>query len=169
MRAPTPERLQFDGHCLIVLERTLRAAEPEEGCALLLGAREGSTLRVQWIWPCRNVWQSAQERPQRFSIDPREQLLAQRWCRSRGLTVLGAAHSHPSSAAVPSSTDRALCVGPTLMLIRSGLAQSQPALRAWWIPDCDGADEASGAALPPPIELRIQGDAPTPGSGHLGE
>jgi proteasome lid subunit RPN8/RPN11 len=169
VRAPTPERLQFDGHCLIVLERTLLVAEPEEGCALLLGARDGSTLRVQWIWPCRNVWQPAQERPQRFSLDPREQLLAQRWCRSRGLTVLGAAHSHPSSEAVPSRTDRALCVGPTLMLIRSGLPLEGAALRAWWIPDADPDAAHDCDALPPPIELLISGGAATAGAGHLGE
>ncbi len=159
MRAPTPERLQFDGHCLIVLERTLLAAAPEEGCALLLGDREGATLRVQWIWPCRNVWQPAQERPQRFSLDPREQLLAQRWCRSRGLTVLGAAHSHPSSPAVPSRSDRERCLGPTLMLIRSGLAGEAEPLRAWWLPDGAGWDAGtplqSAEALAEPRELRI--------------
>ena len=169
MRAPTPERLQFDGHCLIVLERTLLAAAPEEGCALLLGAREGSTLRLQWIWPCRNVWQPAQERPQRFSLDPREQLLAQRWCRSRGLTVLGAAHSHPSSEAVPSPTDRALCVGPTLMLIRSGLPLGRAAVRAWWIPDANPERAGDCEALPPPVELLITGGTPAPGAEHLGE
>ena len=164
MRAPTPERLQIDGHCLIVLERTLLAAEPEEGCALLLGEHKGSSLCVQWIWPCRNVWEPAEERPQRFNLDPREHLLAQRWCRSRGLTVLGAAHSHPSSAAVPSSTDRALCVGPTLMLIRSGLHSGLAALRGWWMPDGNGGHEFS-----PPIELLITTGDPATGAGHLGE
>jgi proteasome lid subunit RPN8/RPN11 len=169
VRAPTPERLQFDGHCLIVLERALLAAAPDEGCALLLGAREGSTLCVQWIWPCRNVWQPAQERPQRFSLDPREQLLAQRWCRSRGLTVLGAAHSHPSSAAVPSSIDRALCVGPTLMLIRSGLPLGRAALRAWWIPDANPDRAGDCDALPQPMELLITGGASAAGAERLGE
>jgi proteasome lid subunit RPN8/RPN11 len=169
VRAPTPARLQVDGHCLIVLERTLIAAEPEEGCALILGERDGTSLRVQWIWPCRNVWEPAEERPQRFSLDPREQLLAQRWCRSHGLTVLGAAHSHPSSEAVPSSTDRALCVGPTLMLIRSGLQSGLAALRGWWMPDVDAGHGDGCDALLPPIELQIVGGAPTPGAGHLGE
>ena len=169
MRAPAPERLQFDGHCLIVLERTLLAAAPEEGCALLLGKREEATLRVQWIWPCRNVWQPAQERPQRFSLDPREQLLAQRWCRNRGLTVLGAAHSHPNSEAVPSRTDRVLCVGPTLMLIGSGLPRSQEALRAWWIPEANPDQTDACDALPLPIELLISGGAPTAGAERLGE
>ena len=165
MRALTPERLQFGGHCLIVLERTLRAAEPEEGCALLLGTHSHTTLRVQWIWPCRNVWTPAEERRQRFSLDPREQLLAQRWCRNRALTVLGAAHSHPTSAAVPSATDRQRCVGPTLMVIRSGLEPPRAPLRAWWMPEVEGTPPH----LADPKELAIELQPAAPGAGHLGE
>ena len=164
MRALTPAQLLIDGHCLIVLERTLQAAAPEEGCALLLGDRAGSSLRVEWIWPCRNIWQPAEERRRRFSLDPREQLLAQRWCRSRGLSVLGAAHSHPCSEAVPSDTDRQLCMGPTLMLIRSGLAPEPTALRAWWIPEWD-----ADVPLPQPSELAIQVGAAGTGAEDLGE
>ena len=158
MPASTPERLLLDGHCLIVLERTLLAAAPEEGCALLLGAHHHTTLSLQQIWPCCNRWQPAEERTRRFQLDPREQLLAQRWCRSRSLTVLGAAHSHPCSDAVPSATDVELCLGPTLMLIRSGRAEGLAALGAWWIPE-------SGSPLPLAIELR----AVAPGTGDLGE
>ena len=165
MTATTPARLLLDGHCLIVLERTLAASAPEEGCALLLGDRHQSTLRIQRIWPCRNVWQPAAERQRRFSLDPREQLLAQRWSRSRGMQVLGAAHSHPSSAAVPSSTDRQLCIGPTLMLIRSGLNRGLPALRAWWMPENDGGAEPAQRPQELPIELLPA----APGAGHLGE
>ena len=165
MRAPTPERLQFDGHCLIVLERTLLAAAPQEGCALLLGEQHSTTLHLQWIWPCRNIWQPAEERPRRFSLDPREQLLAQRWSRERGLLVLGAAHSHPCSEAVPSQTDRHLCVGPTLMLIRSGWHSGAEAFRAWWMPELDGPHSTAT----PPRELSIALATPAPRPGHLGE
>ena len=133
------------------------AATPEEGCALLLGQRHGTTLLLQRIWPCCNVWQPLQERQQRFQLDPREQLLAQRWARQRQLQVLGAAHSHPSSAAIPSATDRALCLGPTLMLIRSGLLSGSAAFRAWWLPEPD-------ASNPEPLELALE-----PGAGDLGE
>ena len=165
MTAPTPARLQLDGHCLIVLERTLLAAAPDEGCALLMGERQGSVLGLRAIWPCRNTWHPVEERPQRFRLDPREQLLAQRWGRSRGLLVIGAAHSHPSSEAVPSTTDRQLCIGPTLMLIRSGLHQGLPALRAWWIPENEGDDEPSA----PPSELPIELLPEAPRSERLGE
>lgn len=106
----------------------LSAAAPEEGCALLLGVRSGGCWTLRHIWPCCNVWQPAAERGSRFALDPREQLLAQRWARARQLEVLGAAHSHPASAAIPSPTDRRLTPLPSLMLIlgRDGLG-------CWWL------------------------------------
>ena len=164
MTAPTPAHLLLDAHCLIVLERTLAAVAPEEGCALLLGQRLENRLTLQTIWPCRNTWLPAEERSQRFRLDPREQLLAQRWGRQRGQLVVGAAHSHPSSAAVPSATDQQLCVGPTLMLIRSGLHQGLEAVRAWWMHENKGA-----AAPPPPAELRIELLPATQRAERLGE
>ena len=93
MTAQAPDQLRVDGHCLIVLERTLQAAFPEEGCAILLGQTRGTTLELHRVWPCCNSWEPAQERDHRFQLDPREQLLAQRWARETGLQVIGAAHS----------------------------------------------------------------------------
>ena len=156
MTAPAPARLRVDGHCLIVLERTLRATHPLEGCALLLGEQQGDTLRLQRIWPCCNSWQPETERTHRFQLDPREQLLAQRWARQRELQVLGAAHSHPSSAASPSPTDLKLCLGPCLMLIHSGMPQSERPWGAWWIADAtpdEGSLQGSGTA---PLELILE-------------
>lgn len=137
----------------------LLAAAPQEGCALLLGRRLGTSLVLQRIWPCCNSWQPQEERQHRFLLDPREQLLAQRWARERQLQVLGAAHSHPSSDAVPSASDLALSCGPALMLIRSGLPVAAP-LRAWWLPDSAGwsgdSVEAPGPAALKPRELALE-------------
>ena len=134
------------------------AEGPAEGCALVLGNRRGQDLQVQAIWPCCNRWEPAVERTRHFQLDPREQLLAQRWGRERALQVLGAAHSHPSSAAVPSRSDRELCLGPTLMLIRSGLAAEATPLRAWWLPEA----EAPAGPAPEPLPLELL-------AGDLGE
>ena len=114
---------------------------------MLYALRLEYLLELGLVWPCLNRWEPQGERRQRFLIDPREQLLAQRWARQRGVHVLGSAHSHPASPAQPSATDLALAVGPTLMVIRSGLvgagAGGQPGgplagLGAWWLPG-DGA------------------------------
>lgn len=173
----------------MVLARTLQSAEPEEGCALLLGRRDGTALDLVESWPCLNRWQPAGERHRRFSLDPREQLQAQRWARARGLQVIGAAHSHPGSAAEPSATDLALCWGPTLMLIRSGLvrgdggpasntvgehtaaAAAAAGLRAWWIPGEQGAGPRElPIAVAKPERPGAWASRPAgPGASDLGE
>lgn len=147
-----PEGIHIDCGALTLLEAVLRAAAPEEGCALLLGETQAGggaagkgtgaeaepvaagspRWRVRRLWPTLNVWQPEVERRQRFRIDPREQLLAQKWARERGLSVLGSVHSHPRSAPVPSAIDRALAELPTLMLIQ-GLEGGAAVLRCWWL------------------------------------
>jgi [CysO sulfur-carrier protein]-S-L-cysteine hydrolase len=153
----TPGEIRIGRQVLTVLCRVLAVAMPQEGCALLLGERgEGGDgagdrqedlWRLLRIWPCRNVWHPASERTRRFAIDPREQLLAQKWARNHGLLVIGTAHSHPSSAPVPSATDLALAFGPSLMLILGvpvpgdhrlpdePAACSGMELGCWWVSD----------------------------------
>ena len=119
-----------------MLAQWCRAAAPHEACALLIGARAGAEWRLQRLWPCCNVWANPAERSHRFAIDPREQLLAQKWARSQGLELLGAAHSHPTSAPVPSASDQALTAAPALMLIWGPLPpDGEPGPLAWWLED----------------------------------
>ena len=121
-----PDEISCGWKVLTVLRGVVQASAPEEGCALLLGPR----WKVRQVWPCRNVWVPVEERRRRFAIDPREQLLAQKWARQRGWHVLGSLHSHPEGEAVPSATDRALTMPPALMVIQ---APSQ--LACWWLPE----------------------------------
>lgn len=124
----------------------LDAAAPQEGCALLLGTARSSAWRLLHVWPCCNAWPDPAERRRRFAIDPREQLLAQKWARRHQLSVLGTAHSHPDSPPVPSPTDRALTpLRPMLMLIRGPGGPS----RAWWLPEAD--------AVPRELQLLHEG------------
>lgn len=126
-----PTLIRFHGGCLTVLRADLAAVAPEEGCALLLGSQaEDRSVSVQTIWPCRNVWMQPQERYRRFALDPREQIAAQRWARTRALRVLGAAHSHPHSGHQPSENDRALADPKPITVILD--ASGTPA--AWWLP-----------------------------------
>jgi proteasome lid subunit RPN8/RPN11 len=139
----TPAELRLGRQALTVLQAVLAAAAPEEGCALLLGHRHPWAICA--IWPCLNVWDPPVERRCRFALDPREQLQAQKWARTRGLAVLGSAHSHPASEPVPSALDRSLAFGPTLMLILGrphGPAASDDGgltgkgeLACWWLPE----------------------------------
>jgi proteasome lid subunit RPN8/RPN11 len=176
----TPANLQIDRQALTVLRGVLGQPAPLEGCALLLGCRlphsgagavdragplPGPTLRLQRIWPCLNVWDPPEERRRRFRIDPREQLLAQKWGRGRGLEVLGSAHSHPAGAPTPSATDLSLTLGPTLMLILAGEPavdrQAPPELGCWWLsephtPEAQFSDPQTGGATAQPLMWRME-------------
>ncbi len=122
----SPDRILFGRKVLTIARRLVVAAATEEACGLLVGPR----WRVALLWPCRNVWIPAEDRPCRFAIDPREQLLAQKWARQRGWEVLGSLHSHPRGEPVPSATDRALAVPPALLAIH-GVAE----MACWWLPE----------------------------------
>ena len=150
----SPRSIEFIGNSLTVLKQSLIAASPEEGCALLLGqerenesSQANNTWLIQFIWPCCNIWEPGSlkeaqspknlnssrdkslSKKNRFLIDPREQLLAQRWARERNWRILGSAHSHPTSKAIPSSSDLLNTFSPGLTVI---LGQSGE-IKAWWI------------------------------------
>ena len=70
---------------------------PRECCGLLVGKGASIDRSVR----ARNLDSSAT----RYLIDPEDHFAAIRSARADGLEVVGAYHSHPSSAAVPSPTD----------------------------------------------------------------
>ena len=140
MSSEAPAFVGADLRLAAQLERLLAAAAPLEGCALLLGLKTPQVLVVQEVWPCCNRWPVAEERGRRFAIDPREQLLAQKWARQHQMVVLGFAHSHPSSPPVPSATDLAWCVAPALLAIQGFEAPGRQAGLAWWWIEADGAE-----------------------------
>jgi proteasome lid subunit RPN8/RPN11 len=109
------------------IETHARETAPDECCGLLLGGADSITASAR----ARNI---ADEPRRRYRIDPRDHFGAVRRGRALGLEVVGAYHSHPASAPVPSETDRAeafdsfvfLIVGPSTALEGSPLET-----RAW--------------------------------------
>jgi [CysO sulfur-carrier protein]-S-L-cysteine hydrolase len=164
MEQPWPGLLRIGRDQLTLLEAVLIAETPHESCALLLGPwpepklRRAADLRIGAIWPCLNVWDPPGERPRRFAIDPREQLLAQKWGRRHGWQLIGTAHSHPGGVAVPSELDRSLAFPPNLMLIagattRGESASVATAIRAWWLAPAAGPEPALAPMRP--LAMRI--------------
>ncbi|MGF1523797.1 MAG: M67 family metallopeptidase [Leptolyngbyaceae cyanobacterium] len=113
--------LQSD-HIDVMRQQAVRTY-PEECCGLLLGTQDGEGKRrcVQEILPMENTWtvetQALTERDvssatlnkqNRYWIDPRALMEAQRYGRDRGWIILGIYHSHPDHLAVPSERDRQL-------------------------------------------------------------
>ena len=70
---------------------------PRECCGLLIGTGESVVRSVR----ARNLDTNGDA----YLIDPEDHFAAIRAARAEGLEVIGAYHSHPSSAPVPSPTD----------------------------------------------------------------
>jgi proteasome lid subunit RPN8/RPN11 len=95
-------------------------AYPAECCGILLGHVGDSQRVVSEVVPLRNLRHDPQraqellplEEPDResernrFLIDPRDQLRAEKDARARQLEVLGYYHSHPDHPARPSQYDQ---------------------------------------------------------------
>lgn len=104
-----------------------RAALPLEGCGLLLGKRAGTDALILEARPARNVRASSRH----YEIEPEDVLAADRKARREGRLLLGAWHSHPQGAAVPSATDRDEAWPDWCYLIVGLGGTEAPELRAW--------------------------------------
>ena len=150
-----PKYIEFHNETNSVLSRYLKAAEPAEGCAILIGHKKSSGTdnknnfwEIKHIWNCRNIWGQEesnlsdhktctlhnQKRIQvstknRFEINAKDQIAAQKWSRENDLEVLGCAHSHPLGENRPSKMDLFLHKSPGLMVISNNKGN----LKAWWI------------------------------------
>ena len=82
----------------------LEAGYPDEACGALLGRVDAADHEVVEFRAMRNV---ITDRPwDRYALDPLEQLRVQKDAESRGLEIIGFAHSHPDHPPVPSRFDQ---------------------------------------------------------------
>jgi proteasome lid subunit RPN8/RPN11 len=102
------------------IHRHAEADYPAECCGILIGHADGDSKDVVDIAPMANLRldparaqdviplddPSRESERNRFLIDPKEQLRAEKDARARGLTVVGYYHSHPDHPARPSGYDR---------------------------------------------------------------
>lgn len=103
-----------------LIQRLAEAAYPHECCGLLIGRRlENGDLMVDEARPCRNLL--ADERADRFEIDPQERFDAMRHARSLDREILGHYHSHPDADPQPSATDRQMIYEPELVWLIVGV------------------------------------------------
>ena len=150
-----PKYIEFHNETNSILSRFLKAAEPEEGCCILIGkknisdrSKKRNIWEITYIWNCRNIWGekesklihhnintfSNQKNVQfskinRFEIDAKDQIACQKWARAHDLEVLGCAHSHTTGKNKPSEMDLSFYQSPGLMVISDKYGD----LKAWWI------------------------------------
>ena len=150
-----PKYIEFHNRTNAALSRFLKAAEPEEGCCILIGKKNSLTQgqkrniwEVTYVWNCRNIWGEQDSKLinqnlstffnqenelcskiNRFEIDARDQIESQKWARENDLEVLCCAHSHTSGDNKPSAMDLSLHQSPGLMII----SDKNGDIKAWWI------------------------------------
>jgi proteasome lid subunit RPN8/RPN11 len=79
------------------------ARSPRECCGLLEGASDGDTYRVLALHATENL----AARVDRFEMNPRDQIAAQKAARANGHAIVGCYHSHPGGRAELSAVDLA--------------------------------------------------------------
>ncbi|MGC3946094.1 MAG: M67 family metallopeptidase [Chryseolinea sp.] len=114
----------------IELEQLILRAEAtrEECCGFLLGHDNGIRV-VTHVVPTANI--APTQRHMRFEVDPLEYLRAEKYACENELTLLGIYHSHPSSPAIPSETDRSNAQPYFSYVILSLSEQSFSEIRSW--------------------------------------
>jgi len=131
------------------LERHAAASYPHECVGLLIGRLEGDRKTVEEVFPAQNAWSAevgltAAEHEHslrdRFYLDPRDYLRADRAATARDLDIVGCYHSHPDHPALPSERDRVGAQGVGAgssfsFLIQSVRAGEAAELTAWLLAD----------------------------------
>lgn len=75
-----------------------------------------------------------------FSFDPKEQFMAVKDARSKGLEMCAVYHSHPASPARPSQEDIKLAYDPNVSYFIVSLAGAKEEVRAFSIKNGDAAE-----------------------------
>ena len=109
------------------LESLARAGLPNEVCGLGAGT-DGTITR---LFPLANTAAS----PERYTVDPVEQLEAYRAMDDEGLEPITVYHSHPATPARPSAVDIAEAYDPDVVYLIVSLAEPVSVVRAWEIRD----------------------------------
>jgi proteasome lid subunit RPN8/RPN11 len=111
-------------------------ALPHEMCGLLAGPP--GTGDVHRFYPCGNAARSARV----YTIEPRDQLRADRDAEAQGWEIIGVVHSHTHTPPHPSPTDIGQAPDPGWHYAIVSLADHVPSLRSWRIVDGNGTEEA---------------------------
>ena len=120
--------LKIHQHVLDTMIAHAREEAPNECCGLLAGQRDS----VEECIRTRNLKAS----PREYLVDPADHFAAIRRVRTEGRTIVGAYHSHPRSAAVPSPTDVSEAHYPEFVYLIVSLANpGGPEVQAYAISD----------------------------------
>jgi len=125
---------------------------PDECVGLLLGSMEDGRKTAVAAFPVENRWSgqvslaesdNPDSRRDRFYLDARDYLRADRAARERGLEIVGCYHSHPDHPAIPSERDRVgaqgVGGGPSFAFVIQSVRAGRAAEIASWLLLGEGA------------------------------
>lgn len=102
------------------LRECAKRESPNEACAILFGSIEGTSTTVKKIALAENTEHS----PVNFTISNEQLIKIYQMAEDKKMDVVGIFHSHPSSEAVPSNTDKKFMESnPVVWLIFSGISE----------------------------------------------
>ncbi|MGQ9547434.1 MAG: M67 family metallopeptidase [Roseiflexus sp.] len=137
--------IMLSDHVRYAIVRHAEETYPNECVGLLIGQIDESRIAVEDIFPAPNRWtveigltptDAEHSQRDRFYLDPRDYLRADRAARARLLDVVGCYHSHPDHPAIPSPRDLVGAQGVGggsgfVFLIQSVLDGRATELTAW--------------------------------------
>ena len=111
---------------------------PNEACGLIGGVIENGNKIIKQVYLLTNIDHSNEH----FSLDPKEQLLAVKDMRAKGIVPLGNWHSHPESPSRPSEEDKRLAYDPKASyMILSLMEKDKPVLNSFKIEETNSEKE----------------------------
>lgn len=124
--------LRLSAEALQQVRQHAQGGYPYEVCGLLLGKRESGDAIVLEVRPAGNL--DTQRAKDRYQLDPRDELQAQKDCRAQGWDILGYYHSHPDHPSRPSATDSELSWEGLIYMIASVSQTGVASVQAWLRP-----------------------------------
>ena len=133
------------------IEQHAESTYPHECVGLLIGRIEGGNKLVETAYRAQNAWNAEvgltdaeheHSLRDRFYLDPREYMKADRAARAQGLDVIGCYHSHPDHPAIPSERDRVgaqgVGGGSSFSFLIQSVRDGQAAELTSWLLNIDG-------------------------------
>jgi proteasome lid subunit RPN8/RPN11 len=138
--------LQFSSEIENEIHSHALSDHPHECCGILIGKKIGEKSVVTEIRKAKNIESSRLN--DRYLLDPRDQLAAEKYVRNHNLEILGFYHSHPGHPADASITDRQQFHSGYLYLIVSVSAGAINAVKCFERLDMPSMIRDDGVAIP---------------------
>lgn len=106
---------------------------PHEVCGIILGKYDGDGKKAEEVRRAKNL--NTERANDRYEIDPKDLLGAEREGRDKGYEVVGFYHSHPDHPDAPSEFDRERawpCYSYIIVSVRGG---EEVSFRSWLLND----------------------------------